>query len=712
MFRSIARAILFAAFSIVVVPALAGPLQKAFQALEVHNYFLARELFQKQTKKHPAAAWYGLSVISGRANNPFFSIDSCYAFVMRADAAFTATPDKERLYIGKSGVDHAAIEAQKSHAYDLAWEVSKGVNTIVSYDRYINTYLQSPHVAEATLIRDHLAFQQAREQNTSTAYLAFIEAYPSAHEVYEARNRFNEAVYRETTSDRSVASYQAFIDQHSESPYVRQAEDEIFRLETPGRTAAEYKAFITRHPRSHKVNDAWRAIYEQYTRDLSTNSITQFLQEFPDYPFVEELVDDYRTASLFLLPFRQDGKWGFIDDKGTERVKAQYEWVEPFEGGQALVGMNGRTGTINRGGRVVVPTEYDDVAEPAEGTSTVERAGKVGAVDRSGELVVPMVFSEVGEFSGGLAYAAGDGKYGYINARGEEVIPFQFVSAGTFHNGIAVVEVDSGFGAIDTRGSIVVPPQYEWVEGFENSLSRVRKDGRVGLIGPFGDVVLPVRYAHIGPFVDGLALVVESNKCGYVDMHGQVVVPVEYEAPEGVASYGDFRNGRAEVQVAGKRCLINTKNERVFSCQFTDIGPVTGALVPVRKKGKWGYANGKGTVLFDNKYDVAWEMINGRARVKSGELMGLIDSTGKEVVPPRYKDITETPFASFIVKSEGGSGLMDRTGKELIAPGYSAVVPIDARIVKVERNERFGYIDLVEGRFIWKEAGFDPPVSP
>ena len=164
-----------------------------------------------------------------------------------------------------------------------------------------------------------------RDRNTSAAYLTFIETYPSAHEVYEARNRFNEAVYRETTADRSVASYSTFIEQHTESPYVRQAENEIFRLETPGRTAAEYKAFIARHPRNHRVNDAWRAIYEQYTRDLSTNTITRFLQEFPDYPFVEELVGDYQAASLFLLPFRQDGKWGFIDDKGTERVKAQYE---------------------------------------------------------------------------------------------------------------------------------------------------------------------------------------------------------------------------------------------------------------------------------------------------------------------------------------------------------------------------------------------------
>src|SRR5262245_39608695 len=82
----------------------AGKLEKAFAALEVKNYFLAKELFHKQVKGHPAAAWYGLSVITGRTDNPFYQLDSSYAYVQRADAAFTAAKDKEREYIAKSGV--------------------------------------------------------------------------------------------------------------------------------------------------------------------------------------------------------------------------------------------------------------------------------------------------------------------------------------------------------------------------------------------------------------------------------------------------------------------------------------------------------------------------------------------------------------------------------------------------------------------------------
>ena len=38
-------------------PLMAGGLKKAFEALGIHDYFLARELFRKEVKKNPAAAW-------------------------------------------------------------------------------------------------------------------------------------------------------------------------------------------------------------------------------------------------------------------------------------------------------------------------------------------------------------------------------------------------------------------------------------------------------------------------------------------------------------------------------------------------------------------------------------------------------------------------------------------------------------------------------
>ncbi len=709
------RTLLLACTFILVAPVLAGPLDKAFQALEVRNYFLAREVFLKQARKHPVPSWYGLSVISGRNDNPFFQPDSAYAFIQRSDAAFAVASERQMATALKYGVDNEAITAQRHHVHALAWELVKAQHTIAAYDRYINTYFSSPFVADATLVRDHLAFQEAREANTAAAYQSFLGKYPRAREVYEARTRMQEAMYREATADKDIASYTAFIRAHPESPWVRQAEEEVYRLGTPHRTAEEYRRFIAAHPENHKVPDAWRAIYELYTRDLSVGTITRFLQDHPEYPFVEELVDDYKTASMNLLPFRRGGLWGFIDEDGVERVKAEYEWVEHFEGGQALVGRDGRVGTINRQGRVVTPIEFDDVLDAVEGTSTVRRMDRAGAVDRNGDMVVPMRFDDVGDFSKGLAYASRDGRYGYIDARGTEVVPFRYTSAGTFHNGLAVVQEDGYYGVIDTRGNVVVPARYDWVEGFAQSVSRVRLKGLMGLISPFGDELMPVEYQHIGSFVDGLALVIRDGKVGYADEGGRFAIALQYEAAEGVAGWGDFRKGLARVQQGGKRCLINARNEKVIPCQYSDIGAPGDGLVPVRKRGKWGYARRDGSLLFDNRYDQAYEMNGGLARVRNNGLMGAIDSTGKEVVPLRYLNLQEVGHDMYIATVDGPegkrTGLVDHQGREVVDLAFDDVTLENTDLARVERAGRIGYIRLKDGRFIWREEGFGDEAS-
>ncbi|MCC6541329.1 MAG: hypothetical protein IT225_03835, partial [Flavobacteriales bacterium] len=233
-------------------PVWAGRLEKAFKALEVHDYFKARELFRKEVRKHPAAGWYGLSVISGRADNPFYHLDSAYQFIVRADLAFTAAPDKERILIGGLGVSHSSITAQREHVLERAWELVRGQNTVIAYQGYLDTYPSGPRAAEARAAMHHLAFQEARTTNTAAAYAAFVERYPSSREVYEARTRMNDALYGEATSAKDIASYRAFIANHPDNPNVRKAEDAIYRLSTPGRTIAQYKAFIRNEPDNHR----------------------------------------------------------------------------------------------------------------------------------------------------------------------------------------------------------------------------------------------------------------------------------------------------------------------------------------------------------------------------------------------------------------------------------------------------------------------------
>lgn len=710
MMRSVRKALLLLGL-VTTMGAHAGKLEKAFEALKVYNYFLARELFQGQVKKHPAAAWYGLSVITGRQDNPFFQLDSSYRYVLRSEAAFAAAPEKERTSIAKLGVDAASISEQKEHVYGIGWSLTTAVNTVSAYQAFIDTYVGSGHVPEARRLRDRLAFQDARARNTAEAYADFMQRYPEAEEIYEARSRAQEAVFREAVPDGTVEEYEAFLTDHPESPYVHDAEDALYRITTRHRTQGELYGFIRRYPKNHNVTDAWRSLYALYTKDLSVGRITDFLKEYPDYPFMNELVGDFETASLVLYPFRHGGKWGFIDDKGLERIKAEYEFVEPFVNGQAQVGRGGHVGTINKSGKEVVPVRFDDVLDYSDGLATVELGDSAGAVDRSGQLVVPVHFNDIGEFADGRAFAVLGDKHGYIDGAGNTVVPFRYDGANTYRNGVAVVAEGGRMGVIDSKGNVVVPFHYDWIEGFDGPTSRVRLNGRMGVISLFGDTLLAPEHDHVGPFNNGLALVSDKGKCGYVDRTGRFVVPQQFEVNAATADVGDFHQGVARVLVNGKLGLIDTTGARVFPPQYVDIGLLEGDAVPVKKKTKWGYASRNYTTLAEARYDQAWEMHEGHARVKAGELFGVVDSTGKETVAPKYTKLMDERNGVFVATLAGGTGVIDPKGQVLVPLIYDAVEQVDGSVVKVTKGQRIAYVRLADGKPLWKEEGFDAPAG-
>jgi hypothetical protein len=42
----------------------------------------------------------------------------------------------------------------------------------------------------------------------------------------------------------------------------------------------------------------------------------------------------------------------------------------------------------------------------------------------------------------------------------------------------------------------------------------------------------------------------------------------------------------------------------------------------------------------------------------------------------------------------------------VVEPRFDSVVLMNARIARLERDERFAYVRLSDGRIMWKEEGF------
>jgi hypothetical protein len=84
--------------------------------------------------------------------------------------------------------------------------------------------------------------------------------------------------------------------------------------------------------------------------------------------------------------------------------------------------MNGKWGLIDKKGKYIIDPEYDDIESFHEGLALVELHGKSGYINRQGEIVIPIVYEQASVFQNGQALVSLDGKSFYhIDKQGKKI---------------------------------------------------------------------------------------------------------------------------------------------------------------------------------------------------------------------------------------------------------------------------------------------------
>ena len=75
-----------------------------------------------------------------------------------------------------------------------------------------------------------------------------------------------------------------------------------------------------------------------------------------------------------LIPFEQNEKWGFINAKGEVVIKPQFDKVQPFSEGLALIKVDLKNGFIDATGKFVIEPQYYNAFSFSEGVAAVSRS--------------------------------------------------------------------------------------------------------------------------------------------------------------------------------------------------------------------------------------------------------------------------------------------------------------------------------------------------
>ena len=375
----------------------------------------------------------------------------------------------------------------------------------------------------------------------------------------------------------------------------------------------------------------------------------------------------------------KNGKWGFINKSGKVVVPILFDWINDYHNGLAAVKKDEKWGSIDKNGKVVIPIQYDYIADFHEGLAAVEKDGKWGFIDNNGKVVVPFQFErkDLNDYYDGVAIVRKNGKWGGIDKSGKVVVPFLYDCILNHRYGLFEVEKDGEWGIVDKSGKVLVPIQYAAIDingAFREELVVIKKNGKWVGVDKSGNVVVefPLQYdLVILNFDEGLAAVEKDKKYGFVDMSGKVVVPIQYD----FVAY--FHNGLAEVYKDGKWGAVDKSGKVVVPIMY-DWVLIDEGLIEVKKNGKYGVVDKSGEIVIPIQYDDSPQISDGLVSLeKDGKwCFFIIDKNGKVAGPFQYYGVSMFQNGLIAVEKNGKYGVIDKSGKVVVPNQYDYIVSV------------------------------------
>lgn len=418
----------------------------------------------------------------------------------------------------------------------------------------------------------------------------------------------------------------------------------------------------------------------------------------------------------------QKGKWGFVNDAGEEVVKYSYDEVRDFVDGCAKVKKGGKWGYIDAQGNEVIKIKYTEMqnwdgnfCKVAVGGSVKEgvlSGAKWGYINREGEEVLKAEYNEIGTFKDGMAYVVKGGKYGYIDKNFKLVIPCMWSAVGAFNECdccwvnfggvLSGDEITGGtYGVYNKKGEIIVPVKFKMVGTF----SVIPMDAKPLIVNAYnkGENITKEEAIVLNgakPFDLKSYKFIEPKKFSQLDMsmNKYIVVSNHYKKP--TTTPRDYNISRLNFTDKAGVYNIDGK-ELVPAGKFPIVYCPTDGLAPVAKikdqKLQINYYNVQNGSLMFSKWIDATSITpfeDCTAIIADGSSQYLINTVGSKV-SSYYSLILPLDEGQRIVCKNNKYGIVDNTGKEVIPCEYNVILPLSEGLMCVQKNAGglVGYMD-------------------
>jgi hypothetical protein len=386
-------------------------------------------------------------------------------------------------------------------------------------------------------------------------------------------------------------------------------------------------------------------------------------------------------AAAQLLPIRQNGRWGLIDEMGTVIIKPRYEAVQPTRFRAVLVVEDGKYGLLDEGGKELIAPRFTFLKPITEHLWATNIGGDCDNGDCEGGKWGLLHIITQNELPPAYDLVLDAAIPGYVLANVGGDCDYQDCKGGKW-------------SLIDTLGRVLLGPEYDRVNPLENRYAFILRDSLWGLYD------LQTSQERIAPQYKSLTYINNRFLCGIRDGKASLLEQrrgLVFQADH--ADYRDGRSGHFQFQQGGKWGLIDSTGKRILSARYDQVLVESSAWIRVWRDGNSGLASFSGEEVAPPIYREVKRMTEGFALVSQGLAWGAINRKGDVIVPILYDAIGSSGDTLLHFRDRSMLKWADLSGKIVKGISFESAETFREGVARVRTAGKWGLINQ-EGNWV------------
>lgn len=394
------------------------------------------------------------------------------------------------------------------------------------------------------------------------------------------------------------------------------------------------------------------------------------------------------SNGLVIAKDPETNRYGYMDKTGKWVLKPVYLDGLGFDsnGGSWVKMTDGKYHYINKSGKdfgALDEKSYKSFNK--DGYAVYETSDyPYVLIDKTGKIITKIADCDgIYNFSESIAgyKCKSNSKYGFLDINGKSFIDCGYDAFTGFIEGVSRVgKTLSGktkFGYISNKGETILPPEYDDLQYFRNGWGVLKKDGNYFFVDKKGNLKEPPRkYDNLAEFRSGYALGTVKGATDHPNTYYYINTQLKEEIHISAFEAYLFWDDVAVVVIDDGYDLMNKKGGVFASLEADLIKFSTENMLAIKDKGKWGFVDDKGNMVIPPKYDSCEQFKYGLAKFKKAGKWGILDKKGNEVFEAKYENIIPCENGLLIYYDKFW-GVMDKTGKILVPPTYYTITTFE-----------------------------------